>query len=493
MSGCSHKSVMKLSDMMDDMDPVNKSSTLTSSTTSRPSATIFFSGGPILVSDTSTDRSTMSSSADRSTATSSAAQSTSSAGNSKDRSSSSQKGGNEDDSDSDSDDDDSDNSKNGSGKGGNSSNNDSSSKGSSFSNNSNSGPGFGAPSLDPSCQLINDNDGRLQYTGAWTLESKDPNGFYFTSHTTTTANSQVSLTFNGMNSFLCVNERLTWSVGTSVTVVGIVHASNDTNPPAAASYTIDDFPSISLPLPFTSRDIPNQAFFESEELPLGAHKLTINVTTDGSPYILNSLTVCNKATNPVVAALVPETRTTTRNDVPIIVGVVVGVVVTSLLLLAGYFLYRRRKKGNLRPITRYPVLSWLRRGSPTPVFTSTESIMRNNPTNPSSIDPFDKLSHVEKQTRATTTFQLSTLGATAKTVPGTPVADLKAMPNSPILPASSATTSLTLHSGGDRQSTVSLIAPTLMTFLERLPATANPEGHTQVPHPPLPRDPPQPF
>ncbi len=152
-------------------------------------------------------------------------------------------------------------------------------------------------------------------------------------------------------------------LGTSVTVVGVVHAGNATDPPAVASYTIDSFPSISLPLPFTSRDIPNQAFFESEELLLGAHKLVINVTTDGSPYTLNSLTVCNKATNPVVAALVPETHTTVHNNVPIIVGVIVGVVVAGLLAAAGYLLYRRRKRGNARPITRYPVLSWLRRKS----------------------------------------------------------------------------------------------------------------------------------
>ena len=65
---------------------------------------------------------------------------------------------------------------------------------------SNQAPNFSDNAIfnpDPTCQVINENDGRLQYTGAWTLESKDPKGIQFTSHTTTTANSQVSFTFNG--------------------------------------------------------------------------------------------------------------------------------------------------------------------------------------------------------------------------------------------------------------------------------------------------------
>lgn len=102
-----------------------------------------------------------------------------------------------DDSDSDSDDDDDDDDdKNSSG---NNSNNSSSSNVGANNKSSNKGgvDNMAAADPDPTCQLVNENDGRLQYTGAWTLESKDPNGIYFTSHTTTTAGSEVSITFNG--------------------------------------------------------------------------------------------------------------------------------------------------------------------------------------------------------------------------------------------------------------------------------------------------------
>lgn len=47
------------------------------------------------------------------------------------------------------------------------------------------------------CQFVNENDGRLQYMGTWVLESKDPNGIYFTTHTTSTAGSEVAISFNG--------------------------------------------------------------------------------------------------------------------------------------------------------------------------------------------------------------------------------------------------------------------------------------------------------
>ena len=81
----------------------------------------------------------------------------------------------------------------GQGRGGNGSGNNRNSK-------SNQTPDFSNSEIfnpDPQCQNINENDGRLQYTGAWTLESKDPKGLQFTSHTTSTANSQVSFSFNG--------------------------------------------------------------------------------------------------------------------------------------------------------------------------------------------------------------------------------------------------------------------------------------------------------
>ena len=44
--------------------------------------------------------------------------------------------------------------------------------------------------------MVNGNDGRLQYTGLWVLNTKGPFGL-LTSHTTITAGSQMSVVFNG--------------------------------------------------------------------------------------------------------------------------------------------------------------------------------------------------------------------------------------------------------------------------------------------------------
>lgn len=61
--------------------------------------------------------------------------------------------------------------------------------------NSNSGIKFFPPG---NCQFVNENDGRLHYSGTWTLESKDPTGLRTTTHTTTEAGSQMSVSFNGL-------------------------------------------------------------------------------------------------------------------------------------------------------------------------------------------------------------------------------------------------------------------------------------------------------
>lgn len=53
------------------------------------------------------------------------------------------------------------------------------------------------------CDIVNENDGRLRYTGTWVLESKDPNGIYFTTHTTSTAGSAVTISFNGTSKDFC--------------------------------------------------------------------------------------------------------------------------------------------------------------------------------------------------------------------------------------------------------------------------------------------------
>ena len=148
-----------------------------------------------------------------------------------------------------------------------------------------------------------------------------------------------------------------------MTVIGVVHASNDTVKPAFASYTIDSYPAILLPLPFTSRDIPNQAFFESEELPLGIHKLVINVTSDGAPYTLNGLKICNRSTGVAASTSQSSERAASHLDVPVLIGTLIGGVVVLALLVLGYMYFcRKRKNGGVKgPFIRGRVLSWLQR------------------------------------------------------------------------------------------------------------------------------------
>lgn len=113
------------------------------------------------------------------------------------------------------------------------------------------------------------------------------------------------------------------------------------------------------------------------------------------------------------------------------------------------------------------------------MFTSSESIMRNNPTNPNG-DPFDSLSRVEKLSDGEPTVQFSELSPVAKTIPNTPSTPPKAIPDSPTLPAS-----LPVYAVAARQSTLSYVIPAL-SISDRQPGSADPEGHLSVPpHPPL--------
>lgn len=57
--------------------------------------------------------------------------------------------------------------------------------------------GANGSNMNLTCEDVNETDGRLQYTGPWVLESKDPNGRVFTTHTTISSGSQVNITFSG--------------------------------------------------------------------------------------------------------------------------------------------------------------------------------------------------------------------------------------------------------------------------------------------------------
>ena len=80
------------------------------------------------------------------------------------------------------------------GQGGNNNNNNNN-------NNGNNGNANTSPIKFPTqsgCKFVNENDGRLHYSGTWVLETKDPSGLRTTTHTTTTPGSQMTVTFNGV-------------------------------------------------------------------------------------------------------------------------------------------------------------------------------------------------------------------------------------------------------------------------------------------------------
>lgn len=143
-------------------------------------------------------------------------------------------------------------------------------------------------------------------------------------------------------------------------MIGTVNEGNTTVPPAIAAYTIDDENPIELPLPFSDQSIPRQMFFESASLPLASHRLVINITSSGSPYTLNSLTICSKITNPIAAVLAPPSPEK-RNLKPAIIGGIVGgsVALLLLLFLACILLHRRRRKVRVAHTAASPITKWL--------------------------------------------------------------------------------------------------------------------------------------
>lgn len=152
-----------------------------------------------------------------------------------------------------------------------------------------------------------------------------------------------------------------YDLGTSISVIGTVHQSNSSVPPATAAYIIDDDTPTELPLPLSDRDIPHQTFFESPNLILGTHRLIINLTTDGSPYTLNALSVCTKVTNPIAAVLAPSPRQTRKLSR----GAVAGISIGSILLLIFSFVLcvvlcrRRRRRLRAARTDDSPITKWL--------------------------------------------------------------------------------------------------------------------------------------
>ncbi|OBZ67784.1 hypothetical protein A0H81_12204 [Grifola frondosa] len=217
--------------------------------------------------------------------------------------------------------------------------------------NSSSGGTLTTPSL-PNCMFVNENDGRLKYSGYWSLQSSNPTGLSGTTHSTTVSGSSVVVEFNG----------------TSVIVVGIEP--------------------IELSLPVAQRFVPNQQFFQSRQLQAGAHNLTINVTTTGNPVhprlsLLFCVTDVTSQTTESTTSPQPMAYTVSKKTI-IVSAVLGGVIVLMLLAFLGCFLIRRRRR-RLRNthIVDSPIMSWLQRQT---IFTTSDSILRNNPSTSSTAD-----------------------------------------------------------------------------------------------------------
>ena len=157
-------------------------------------------------------------------------------------------------------------------------------------------------------------------------------------------------------------------VGTSVIVFGSVPKSNMTDAPPSAAYSVDGEEPWELPLPIANRCIPNQQFFHSRELTLGAHNLTINVTTpDGTPYILDYLWFCTDKPARTSDSMGVETENASNEKFSRLDGIVLGSVLGSVFFLlvvaalAWTLNKARRRRRRLRRlhIAASPVNSWL--------------------------------------------------------------------------------------------------------------------------------------
>ncbi|KAF8879656.1 hypothetical protein CPB84DRAFT_289634 [Gymnopilus junonius] len=124
----------------------------------------------------------------------------------------------------------------------------------------------------PQC-LIPDNDPFVHYGGVWFLNVGPQS---FTSHSTTTPGSSISLKFNG----------------SGILIFGTVPASNDTVPPPSAVYFLDKNPPFPTTLPRAAMDIPHQPLFATQQhLSDEEHLIIINITKASAPYTLSGFFV----------------------------------------------------------------------------------------------------------------------------------------------------------------------------------------------------------
>ncbi|KAI0718690.1 hypothetical protein C8T65DRAFT_73849 [Cerioporus squamosus] len=254
----------------------------------------------------------------------------------------------------------------------------------------------------PGCFTVNDGGPFLKYIGNWAVSSLDGNG-KGSIHQATAPGAAVEISVDG----------------TGFALFGIIPPSNATNGPPAASYTVDNATSKSTQstLPFATDCQRNQNFFQVYNLPQGNHTITVNITSASAtaPFIVDYIWVCGVSgfTRKLASSAAVQATSTAasasssqalgdyhnpRSRDAIIIGSVLGgiLLLLTLTLLACFCIRRRRRRQNrLRGLhlAASPVTSWLRSQSGSretgTVFTSTESILRGNPTYSSSADTND--------------------------------------------------------------------------------------------------------
>ena len=158
------------------------------------------------------------------------------------------------------------------------------------------------------------------------------------------------------------------SLGTDITLIGIIPPTDDSAEVPTASYVLDGKRDPGRTLSVVHTCTRNQVFFEAHGLsPNTSHTLTINVsrTSPKVPYIIDYAFVCNnkKGSSDRSADGVSSKSKTLSKD-----GVIVGAVLGSIIFLLiatflAWFLVRRRRRRQRQlrqlQIDASPVSSWL--------------------------------------------------------------------------------------------------------------------------------------
>ncbi|KAJ7598919.1 hypothetical protein C8J56DRAFT_1039794 [Mycena floridula] len=229
-------------------------------------------------------------------------------------------------------------------------------------------PGHGSC---PFC--VADNDPRVRYFGPWSLIS---GGSMNTGHSTTTAGSLLTFTFTG----------------SGIVVVGTVPQSNATVLPPTAAFAVDVSPPFATTQPMADSTISNQPLFAMSQLTSNdQHNLTIKVLKADTPFTIDYFVVFPPS-NVMTTISPPSVSPLAQSDTGItsstlltikLVVAFLGVLVLLLLMIIGVLMYRLRRRPTSKPKYRpdWPYSSPKGKGrvQAETILTSTESILRNNP------------------------------------------------------------------------------------------------------------------